>query len=269
MATIDGRVPDGAQEITTGQANRVWHVHDPRPYVLKHYGDPARAANEAAALTLLAQHQAPAPRLLGAGYPAARPAWTAQSAIPAEPVPADQLLPEIAGALAAIHRIPGPYAGRLAGAQRHRTWRHYLHDRLDTYAAASPDLAPTAANLHRELDATDRKIEPRLLHHDLRPGHLVHPPNSSSLLLDWELAAFGDPLSDLARLAVRLDLPHPTATLHLAHQPNAEAEGRINLYWSIHLLADAALSTDPALRERARAHLSLRPHDPLDTGPLV
>ncbi len=63
---IDGRIPAGARELTTGQANRVWYVDDPVPYVLKHYGDPARAANEAAALTLLAQHHAPAPRLLEA-----------------------------------------------------------------------------------------------------------------------------------------------------------------------------------------------------------
>ncbi|MFF0482190.1 phosphotransferase [Streptomyces sp. NPDC004435] len=47
-------------------------------------------------------------------------------------------------------------------------------------------------------------IEPRLLHHDLQPGDLVRPAAGGSLLLDWELAAFSDPLSDLARLAVRL-----------------------------------------------------------------
>ncbi|MFE7940578.1 phosphotransferase [Streptomyces griseoincarnatus] len=73
MAVIDGQVPDGAREITTGQANRVWHIDGLVPYVLKHYGDPARAANEAAALALLAQHQAPAPKLLAAD-PQATPA---------------------------------------------------------------------------------------------------------------------------------------------------------------------------------------------------
>lgn len=63
---IDGRVPDGAAEITTGQANRVWYVGGREPYILKHYSDPARAANEAAALALLTHHQAPSPRLLRA-----------------------------------------------------------------------------------------------------------------------------------------------------------------------------------------------------------
>ncbi|MEU2086647.1 phosphotransferase, partial [Streptomyces albus] len=80
MTAITGQVPDGAREITTGQANRVWYVDGTVPYVLKHYRTPGRAANEAAALTLLARHQAPAPTLLAAD-PDARPAWTAQSAV--------------------------------------------------------------------------------------------------------------------------------------------------------------------------------------------
>lgn len=255
MTAIDGRVPNGAREITTGQANRVWYVDGPVPYVLKHYGDPARAANEAAALTLLARHQAPAPGLLGTDS-AARPAWTAQSAVHAEPVPSSQLLQTLAIPLTAVHRIPGPHAGRLAGARRHRTWRDYLHNRLDTYAAAAPDLADTAALLRRELDAMDEDTEPRLLHHDLQPGHLLRPRSGRSLLLDWELAAFGDPLSDLARLAVRLVLPDPADALHLARQPAPAARRRIRLYWRIHLLADAALSTDPVVRQRGRARLS-------------
>lgn len=84
MTAIDGRVPEGTLETTTGQTNRVWYVPGPRPYVLKHYGDPGRAANEAAALTLL-RRPAPAPEPL-----AARPAegWTTQSAVDADPVPA-------------------------------------------------------------------------------------------------------------------------------------------------------------------------------------
>ncbi|MFD0427546.1 phosphotransferase family protein [Streptomyces zhihengii] len=114
--------------------------------------------------------------------------------------------------------MTGPHAGRLAGARQYRTWHHYLHGRLDTYTTAAPDLAPAAAAVRRQLDTTDLDIEPRLLHHDLQPGHLVRPAAGGSLL-DWELAAFGDPLSDLARLAVRLDLTDPTRVLQVAHQP--------------------------------------------------
>lgn len=254
MAAIDGRVPAGAQELTTGQANRVWYVDGPVPYVLKHYGDPGRAANEAAALTLLTQHGAPAPELLAAD-PEATQAWTAQTAVHAEPVPAGQFLDELAGPLAAVHRIPGTHAGRLARARRHGTWRDYLNDRLDTYTAAAPDLAPTAAAVRHDLAATNLELEPRLLHHDLQPGHLVRPFNGNPVLLDWELAAFGDPLSDLARCAVRLDLADPTDMVHLAYRPATDASRRINLYWRIHQLADAALNTDPAVRQRGRTRL--------------
>ncbi|MBB5939516.1 phosphotransferase family protein [Streptomyces zagrosensis] len=255
MAAIDGQVPSDAQEITTGQANRVWYVDAPVPYVLKHYGDRARAANEAAALALLTQHNGPAPRLLGAD-PNGRPAWTAQSAVHAEPTPTDRLLDELDGPLAAVHCIPGQHVGRLAAAPRHRTWRDYLHNRLDTYTAAAPDLAQVAAALHRNLDALDVDTEPRLLHHDLQPGHLVRPFNGQPLLLDWELATLGDPLSDLARLAVRLDLTNPADVLQLAHRPPAAASRRIHLYWRIHQLADAALGTDPLVRQLARDRLS-------------
>lgn len=254
MIMRDGRIPHGAREITTGQANRVWYIDGPKPYVLKHYSDPARAANEAAALTLLNRYQAPAPRLLGAD-PEARPAWTAQTAVHAEPVPASQLLKALAEPLTTIHRIPGPHVGRLAGARHHHRWRDYLHDRLDAYAAAAPALARTAAALHHELDALDDNIQQRLLHHDLQPGHLIRSHTGKPLLLDWELAAFGDPLSDLARLAVRLGLPDPADTLHLAHQSGPAANRRIHLYWRIHLLADAALSTDPVVRHRGRTQL--------------
>ncbi|KIZ14864.1 phosphotransferase [Streptomyces natalensis] len=83
---IDGRVPPGAREITTGQANRVWSVDAPTPYILKQYGDPARAANEAAALRLLAEHGVTGPQLLAAEAEAT-PSWTAQSLVIAQPKP--------------------------------------------------------------------------------------------------------------------------------------------------------------------------------------
>lgn len=247
---IDGSVPASARELTTGQANRVWYADSPTPYVLKHYGDPARAANEAAALTLLAEHAGPAPRLLGTGL-GGDPAWTAQQAVHAEPVPADQLLGQLAAPLSTVHRIPGPQAGRLAGARRHRSWRGYLHDRLDFYAATAPELTPAADALRRDLDALQLDVEPKLLHHDLQAGHLVRRPDGFRLLLDWELAAFGDPLSDYARLAVRLHLPDPTTVIQPAHHHEPDARDRLRLYWRIHHLANAALGTDPADRRRA------------------
>ncbi|WP_329128014.1 aminoglycoside phosphotransferase family protein [Streptomyces caniferus] len=255
MDGIDGRVPPSAREITTGQTNRVWSVEGPTPYILKHYGDPSRAANEAAALRLLAGHRAPAPQLLAASSGSSTPPWTAQAALHAKPVHLDRLLADLAEPLAAIHRIPGTHFGRLAGARQNHSWTDYLHDRLRVYAAAAPALPAVAGRLHHEVDASDNAIQPVLLHHDLQPGHLLCGPAGSRLLIDWELAIFGDHRSELARLAVRLDLDDPTPVLPLVSGADATAEGRLHLYWRIHLLADAALSTDRAVRERAAGRL--------------
>ncbi|MFF2927624.1 phosphotransferase family protein [Streptomyces celluloflavus] len=257
MNGIDGRVPPSAREITTGQANRVWSVDGPTPYVLKHYGDLSRAANEAAALRLLATHRAPAPQLLAAA-PYDTPPWTAQTALRANPVPADRYLEDLAEPLAAIHRIPGIHFGRLAGARQHRSWSDYLHDRLHVYATAAPALRATAQFLHQDVDVRGRVVQPVLLHHDLQPGHLLRQPAGSRLLIDWELAIFGDEKSDLGRLAVRLGLDDPTPVLALANRLDPTAEGMLQLYWRIHLLADAALSTDPVVRERAAVMLPRR-----------
>ncbi|AJC55009.1 hypothetical protein GZL_02418 [Streptomyces sp. 769] len=255
MHGIDGRVPPSAREITTGQANRVWSVAGPTPYILKHYDDPNRAANEAAALRLLARHRAPSPQLLAASSGSSTPPWTAQTALHEEPVSVDRFLADLAEPLAAIHRIPGTHFGRLAGARQHHSWSDYLHDRLHTYATAAPALRATARLLHQEVAASDNAIQPVLLHHDLQPGHLLRQPVGSRLLIDWELATFGDHRSDLARLAVRLDLDDPTPVLAVASRPDPTTESQLYLHWRIHLLADAALSTDRAVRERAAKRL--------------
>ncbi|MFH8407628.1 phosphotransferase family protein [Streptomyces sp. NPDC018019] len=255
MGRIDGRVPDSATDITTGQANRVWYIGGREPYVLKHYSDPARAANETAALRLLTHHRAPAPRLLDADVKG-QPAWTAQSAVQARPVPTERFPDDLADPLAAVHAIVGTHFGRLAGATRHPTWRAYLHDRLNLYTAAAPGLAATAAALRRDLDRVNLDTEPRLLHHDLQTGHLVRTTGGLRLLLDWELAAFGDPISDRARLAVRLRLPSPQALL--AHGATPADRQRLDLYWRLHLLADAALATDLDVRAHALS-LTARP----------
>lgn len=253
MRPISGIAPPHAVEVTTGQANRVWHIPGRHPYVLKHYSDPARAANEAAALTLLAAHKVDAPRLLGVDLLGAMP-WTAQTAVDAGPIPAERFLEELAVTLIPVHRVPGGCFGRLAGTPPQQTWSGYLHHRLEAYERMAPDLATMAAALHRDVELADLAVEPRLLHHDLQPCHLLKSLHnkSSAVLVDWELAVFGDPVSDLARLAVRLNLDDPEIMLPLAHIPDSATARRLHLYWRIHLLADAALATDPAIISRSR-----------------
>jgi aminoglycoside phosphotransferase (APT) family kinase protein len=163
--------------------------------------------------------------------------------VTAEPVPVGQLLDDLAEPLHRIHRIPGTHFGRLAGARRHTRWTDYLHDRLAAYTTAAPHLAGEAGTLHTSVDEMALHIEPRLVHHDLQPGHLVRDL-TASVLLDWELAAFADPLSDLARLAVRLGTSSPDPVQCLVLHPDRHARCRLELYWRIHRLADAAFNTD-------------------------
>ncbi|UQA92483.1 phosphotransferase family protein [Streptomyces halobius] len=256
MNGIDGRLPPEARDITTGQANRVWSVDGPTPYILKHYDDPARAANEAAALRLLATHRAPAPQLLAASQ-GNTPPWTAQNAIYAK------LCPQISS----WRSLPNPWLPSTASLAPTSAASLAPDD-----TATGPTTPTTNCTCTRRPprpcsprpDCSTRKsmsggaVQPVLLHHDLQPGHLLRKPDGSRLLIDWELAIFGDEKSDLGRLAVRLGLDDPTPVLALANRPGPTAEGRIQLYWHIHLLADAALSTDPVIRERAAARLSRR-----------
>lgn len=248
-------IPPGAVEITTGQANRVWRIDAPTPYILKHYRDPARAANEAAALDLLAANNIDAPRLLASGLHT-HPAWTAQSIVRGFTQPPEQFPDNAALPLTAIHAIRGPHAGRLAGAPTYPTWRGYLLARVGAYGAACPELGAHIAESRIRLAVLPADIPLRLLHHDLQPAHLlVH--TRGAILIDWELAVFGDPLSDAARAAVRLRLQDPRELLDMCSDwCGSETEARILLYWKVHLLADAALASDVAVAAYARGSLA-------------
>lgn len=122
----------------------------------------------------------------------------------------------------------------------------YLRTRTSggTWWRPEPDAARQAD--HR-ITASAVDLEPRMLHHDLQPGHLVATSGGQRLLLDWELAAFGDPLSDFARLAVRLGLGGPDAILSSIGLRHRHASRRFDLYWRIHRLADAAFATQPTI----------------------
>jgi aminoglycoside phosphotransferase (APT) family kinase protein len=62
-----------------------------------------------------------------------------------------------------------------------------------------------------------------LVHGDLRLGNFLHDGEAVTLLLDWELAHFGDPVEDLAWMYRRLWSPQ--AFLPLASALRLYAEG--------------------------------------------
>jgi aminoglycoside phosphotransferase (APT) family kinase protein len=65
---------------------------------------------------------------------------------------------------------------------------------------------------------------PSLVHSDMGPGNLLHLDGRVTALLDWEVAHWGDPMEDLAAIAVR-DMATPVGHLPTRFAEYAEAGG--------------------------------------------
>lgn len=70
----------------------------------------------------------------------------------------------------------------------------------------------------------DRLERIALVHSDLGPGNFLHDGEHITGLVDWEVAHFGDPMEDLAALAVR-DMATPVGPLEKRYREYAEAGG--------------------------------------------
>ena len=103
------------------------------------------------------------------------------------------LLAELAGELAAIHRIP--IAGLPAPVMDTAAALADLRARFLDYGGDRPILALTLNWLERNLPAP---AAPRLVHGDFRLGNLLVDQGRLTGVLDWELAHLGDPHEDLA-----------------------------------------------------------------------
>ena len=103
------------------------------------------------------------------------------------------LLAELAGELAAIHRIP--IAGLSAPVMDTAAALADLRARFLEYGGDRPILALALNWLERNLPAP---AAPRLVHGDFRLGNLLVDQGRLTGVLDWELAHLGDPHEDLA-----------------------------------------------------------------------
>ena len=103
------------------------------------------------------------------------------------------LLAELAGELAAIHRIP--IAGLSAPVMDTAAAWADLRARFLEYGGDRPILALALNWLERNLPAP---AAPRLVHGDFRLGNLLVDQGRLTGVLDWELAHLGDPHEDLA-----------------------------------------------------------------------
>ena len=187
-----------------------------RAAVLRRYGPghgargPAAAVREAAALRLAATGGCPVPVVLwsseGTGarpFPEAALLLVYVAGSPWH-TPTDQLgwAHRLADAAAAIHRVQ---VGREESPQLHDRSRHAVmaeaapSDRFRTHP-----LGDALWHRRRELfeggtiGADDQRT---LVHNDFHPGNLLWLEEEITAVVDWEEAAYGDPVADIAYCA--------------------------------------------------------------------
>lgn len=189
---------------------------DGRTLVLRRHGaadlarDPDIAAHEFRLLQVLqsAGVAAPAPLHLDTSGTILPTPWLLQGFVDGdtEDVPADLdgHMRQLAEALAAIHRVS---AADLA-----------FLPRQEEQAAAlirehrpEPDETLAESRLRTTLVAAwppPRRNPPALLHGDVWPGNLLWRGGRLQAVVDWEDAALGDPLADLANARLELFIAH-------------------------------------------------------------
>ena len=180
---------------------------------------------------------APATRSSGSGWTVieALAGTTDPKAILAgEGVPGgEQLIDELAGALAAIHRIPLDAASRC---RRSRTRSRSLREWHDRLGEPHPAFELAFRALGAQRPAATRRT---LVHGDFRMGNLMVEPGGLTGVLDWELAHIGDPVEDLGWLCV------PAWRFQRAGSPGGRARRRARSCSSAYE-RHAGVAVDPA-----------------------
>ena len=115
------------------------------------------------------------------------------------------VLPEqLAGALAAIHRVPPTAVAVLQAPTQGQTPAQVALASLRDWTARLPEVHP-ATELGLAWLAQRAPTAPRvtLVHGDFRLGNFMVTPQGLSAVLDWEFARVGDPMEDLGWICVR------------------------------------------------------------------
>ena len=106
------------------------------------------------------------------------------------------LAPQLAGALAAIHRVDTNAVEGLVDLDQLQQYRQVY----ETFEQPHPTFELAFAWLDEHRPTRQRTT---LVHGDFRLGNIVVGPQGLRAVLDWELAHIGDPLEDLGWLCVR------------------------------------------------------------------
>ncbi len=108
----------------------------------------------------------------------------------------DRLVAQCGVALAAVHRISPAAVAGLVDLDQLELYRGVM----DALGEPHPALEAGFRWLERNRPEAD---DPTVVHGDFRLGNLLVGPDGLMAVLDWELAHVGDPMEDLAWLAVR------------------------------------------------------------------
>ncbi|WP_372404580.1 phosphotransferase family protein [Streptomyces luteireticuli] len=126
----------------------------------------------------------------------------------------------LGAAVAAMHQVPGPrFAEDCSGAVTYASWTDACHARLSRVTAANEKaavldtgvLSTVVDHLAERIGDLPRTITPRLTHRDLYlPNALqLAGANGAVGLIDWESAAFYDPVWDFVKLGMWVFDRHP------------------------------------------------------------
>jgi len=210
LAEILGEPPSGEVRRLSGGASRETYLYDRggRGRLIlqcEHAGKPTgEPPGQAALLQAAAAAGVPVAAVVahGAGDPVLGVAWTLVEAVPGTSDPAEiltsaspqSLLDDIAGALAAVHRMPADPA-LAPPAEEPLAQLRALHDHLG-------EPHPVFELAFRTLGEDVAPAPTALVHGDFRIGNLMVDGDRVTGVLDWELTHLGDPAEDLGWLCV-------------------------------------------------------------------
>lgn len=232
--------------------------------------DPTRIANAMAALRLATDAGVPCPQLLAydphtqIGRPVVVHEWIAGD--DAETVWPHMSYDEqsrfafaFGRAIAALHSITGPCFSEDAALIRPMaSWHAGLYDYLIEHAVGMRQLQllPPATletlveHLGQAITDLSRTIRPALTHWDLWLANTVVDAGRFVGVIDWDSAAFSDPVADFVRLEVWLFAPYPESrTPFLAgyaeQRPiDRDHEARLDIYLGLEYFGEVYRTTE-------------------------
>jgi aminoglycoside phosphotransferase (APT) family kinase protein len=226
--------------------------------------DPARLANALAAQRLATAAGVPGPRILGydEGALIGRAVYVQEWVAGADAATAwprlcrqerERFAREFGRAVAQLHAISGPcFSDDVVLARVVPSWSDGLRQYVAKYAKwiHQAGLLPPAIleavvpRLEDGIASLSPDLHPTLTHWDLWLGNALVDNGACVGLIDWESAAFSDPLADFVSLEVCVFDPYPEsrapflAGYYERAQWTADTEARLHVYRGMEYLAE-------------------------------